>query len=59
MVIHLGGLKNLNNPGVWVFPRLSVCLGLRLFAVYRPWDRIGAACRPYSPKWATGGVGGL
>jgi hypothetical protein len=36
MVIHLGGLKNLNNPGVWVFPRLSVCLGLRLFAVYRP-----------------------
>ena len=26
MVIHFGGLKNLNKPGVWAFPRLLVCL---------------------------------
>jgi hypothetical protein len=24
--IHLGGLENVNNPGVLLFPRLLVCL---------------------------------
>ena len=27
MVIHFSGLKNLDNPGVSVFPKLLVCLG--------------------------------
>ena len=26
MLIHFSGLKNLNKPAVWVFPRLLVCL---------------------------------
>ncbi len=26
MVIHLGGLTNLDCPGVWVFPKLVTCL---------------------------------
>jgi hypothetical protein len=26
MVIHLGGLTNIDNPGVWVFPELVTCL---------------------------------
>jgi hypothetical protein len=26
MVIHFSGLKNLDKPGVLVFPKLSVCL---------------------------------
>jgi len=26
MVIHFAGLKNLDKPGVWVFPKLLVCL---------------------------------
>jgi hypothetical protein len=26
MIVHLCGLKNLNNPGVKVFPKLAVCL---------------------------------
>jgi hypothetical protein len=26
MIIHLGGLKNLDNPGVRAFPKLSICL---------------------------------
>jgi hypothetical protein len=26
VVIHFSGLKNLDNPGVWVFPKLLVCL---------------------------------
>jgi hypothetical protein len=26
MIIHFFGLKNLDNPGIWVFPKLLVCL---------------------------------
>ena len=26
MVIHFSALKNLDKPGVWVFPKLFVCL---------------------------------
>jgi len=26
MLIHFGGLKNLDKPGVWLFPMLLVCL---------------------------------
>jgi hypothetical protein len=26
MVIHFRGLKNVDKPGVWVFPKLLVCL---------------------------------
>ena len=26
MIIHFGGIKNIDKPGVWVFPRVSVCL---------------------------------
>ena len=26
MIIHFRGLKNLDKPGVWVFPKVLVCL---------------------------------
>lgn len=26
MIIHFSGLKHLDNPGVWLFPKLLVCL---------------------------------
>jgi len=26
MLIHFSGLKNLDKPGVWVFPKVFVCL---------------------------------
>ena len=26
MVIHYPGLKNINRPGIWLFPELLVCL---------------------------------
>jgi hypothetical protein len=26
MVIHLGGPTNIDNPGIWVFPKLVTCL---------------------------------
>jgi hypothetical protein len=35
MIIHFSGLKNLDKPGVWVFPKLLICLdcGFSRFAV--------------------------
>jgi hypothetical protein len=26
MIIHFSGLRNLDQPGVWLFPKLLVCL---------------------------------
>jgi hypothetical protein len=26
MVLHFTGLKNVDNPGVWLFPKVLVCL---------------------------------
>jgi len=26
MIIHFSGIKNLDKPGVWAFPKLLVCL---------------------------------
>jgi hypothetical protein len=35
IAIHFPGLKGLNKPVVWVFPRISVCIdcGLAQFAI--------------------------
>jgi hypothetical protein len=35
MIIHFRGLKHLDNPGVWLFPKLLVCLdcGVSWFTV--------------------------
>jgi len=26
VLVHFSGLQNLDNPGVWLFPKISVCL---------------------------------
>jgi hypothetical protein len=26
MIVHVGGPKNLDNPGTWIFTKLSICL---------------------------------
>jgi hypothetical protein len=31
MIIHFSGLKNLDKPGVWVFPKVFVCLDCGYF----------------------------
>lgn len=38
MVIHVSGLANIDNPGVWVFPKLVTCLdcGIVRFNVSKP-----------------------
>jgi len=35
MIVHFSGLYNLDEPGVWVFPKLVVCLdcGLSQFTI--------------------------
>jgi hypothetical protein len=35
MMLHFIGLKNVNNPGVWLFPTLLICLdcGVARFSV--------------------------
>jgi hypothetical protein len=27
MIVHFSGLKNIDKPGVWLFPKVSICLG--------------------------------
>jgi hypothetical protein len=38
MMLHSPGRKNLANPGVWLFPKLLVCLdcGVSLFTIPEP-----------------------
>ena len=38
MILHFSGLKNVDKPGVWVFPKVSVCLdcGSSRFATPKP-----------------------
>ncbi len=38
MIIHFSGIENLDKPGVWVFPRLLVCLdcGFSRFTLQEP-----------------------
>jgi hypothetical protein len=35
MIVHFSGPENLDNPGVWMFPKLLVCLdcGVSRFAI--------------------------
>jgi hypothetical protein len=38
MIVHFSGPENLDNPGVWVFPKLLVCLdcGVSRFTIPEP-----------------------
>jgi len=36
ILVHFPGLKNLDTPPVWVYPKLPVLSGLRFFGVYHP-----------------------
>ncbi len=38
MIVHLSGPENLDKPGVWLFPKLSVCLdcGVSRFTIPQP-----------------------
>jgi hypothetical protein len=38
MIVHSPGSENLDKPGVWLFPKLSVCLdcGVSRFTIPQP-----------------------
>jgi hypothetical protein len=53
MIIHFSGLKNLNEPGVWLFPRLLICLncGFSHFTIQEPsWHPFQMALRQQSSE---------
>jgi hypothetical protein len=53
MIIHFSGLKNLNEPGVWLFPRLLICLncGFSHFTIQEPsWHPFQKALRQQSSE---------
>jgi hypothetical protein len=46
MIVHFSGPDNLDEPGVWVFPKLSVCLdcGVSRFTIPEPTKNLLASC---------------
>jgi hypothetical protein len=38
MIVHFSGSDNLDKPGVWLFPKLAVCLdcGISWFTIAKP-----------------------
>jgi hypothetical protein len=38
MILHFSGIKNLDEPGVWIFPKLFVCMdcGYSHFTIQEP-----------------------
>ena len=41
MMIHFSGLKNLDKPGLFVFPRVLFCLDCGFSRFYCPGNRVG------------------
>jgi hypothetical protein len=56
MIVHHGGLSNLDNPGVLVFPKVLVCLdcGFARFKVPETELALLAAAVPKSQHLAAG-----
>ena len=53
MIIHFSGLKNLSEPGVWEFSKLTVCLncGFSHFKIQEPGaHRLQTVLRNASPQ---------
>jgi hypothetical protein len=53
MIIHLTGLKNVNNPGVLLFPRLLVCLDCGFMQYKVPGAELRLLGRRSSTAFAT------
>jgi hypothetical protein len=55
MIIHLTGLKNVNNPGVLLFPRLLICLDCGFLRYKVPGAELRLLGRGSSKsEWSTG-----
>ena len=58
MIIHFSGLKNLDNPGVWEFSKLLVCLdcGVSRFTVSEPGRGLLIAAAGTAESFAQGKI---
>jgi hypothetical protein len=45
MIIHFSGIKNIDKPGVWVFPKVSVCLDCGSSRFATPKTELGLLAR--------------
>jgi len=61
LLIHFGGLKNLDKPGVWLFPELLVCLECGFAQTTIPASELAqlAAENPTRTRAAGAGVGSI
>jgi hypothetical protein len=45
MVIHFSGLKHLDEPGVWLFPKLIICLDCGFSHFIVPEPELASVCK--------------
>jgi hypothetical protein len=50
MIIHFSGLKHWENTGVWVFPKILVCLDCSFSRFTVPEDAMALLAQAYSDK---------
>ena len=50
MLIHFGGLKNLDKPGVWLFPKVLVCLDCGFLQSTVPGRQLASLVDAGSPR---------
>ena len=53
MIIHFRGLENVDEPGVWVFPKLLVCLDCGLSQLSVPKSEWALLARDTGAKGAS------
>jgi hypothetical protein len=53
MIIHFSGLKNLDKPGVWVFPKLLVCLDCGFSRFTTPESELALLARGMASEGST------
>jgi hypothetical protein len=49
MIIHPTGLKNLDNPGVWLYPKFFVCLDCGFAGITIPETELLLLAAPTPP----------
>ena len=53
MIIHFRGLENVDEPGVWVFPKLLVCLDCGFSQLTVPKSELALLARDTRAKGAS------
>ena len=53
MIVHFAGLENVDEPGVWVFPKLLVCLDCGFSQLTVPKSELALLARDTGAKGAS------